>query len=81
MKTYKVIITGATGMVGEGVLLHCLESPEIESVLVIGRRPFGRQHPKLKELILNDFNQLATVTEPLSGYDACFYCAVLVPWE
>lgn len=75
MKTYKVIITGATGMVGEGVLLHCLESPEIESVLVIGRRPLGRQHPKLKELILKDFNQLGTVTEPLAAYDACFYCA------
>lgn len=75
MKTYKVIITGATGMVGEGVLLHCLESPEIESVLLIGRRPVGRQHPKLKELILKDFNQLGTVTEPLSDYDACFYCA------
>lgn len=75
MKTYKVIITGATGMVGEGVLLHCLESPEIESVLVIGRRPLGRQHPKLKELILKDFNQLGTVAEPLAAYDACFYCA------
>lgn len=75
MKTYKVIITGATGMVGEGVLLHCLESAEIESVLVIGRRPLGRQHPKLKELILADFNQLGTVAEPLNDYDACFYCA------
>lgn len=75
MKTHKVIITGATGMVGEGVLLHCLESPEIESVLVIGRRPLGRQHPKLKELILKDFNQLGTVAEPLGDYDACFYCA------
>ncbi|RYD98262.1 MAG: NAD-dependent epimerase/dehydratase family protein [Sphingobacteriales bacterium] len=75
MKTYKVIITGATGMVGEGVLLHCLESPEIASVLVIGRRPVGRQHPKLKELILKDFNQLGMVAEPLSDYDACFYCA------
>ncbi len=75
MKKYKVIITGATGMVGEGVLLHCLESPEIESVLVIGRRPLGRQHPKLRELILKDFNQLGTVAEPLGDYDACFYCA------
>lgn len=75
MKTYKVIITGATGMVGEGVLLHCLESPEIESVLVIGRRSIGRQHAKLKELILKDFNQLGTVMEPLADYDACFYCA------
>lgn len=75
MKTYKVIITGATGMVGEGVLLHCLESPEIASVLVVGRRPLGRQHPKLKELIIKDFNQLGTVDEPLGDYDACFYCA------
>ena len=75
MKNYKVIITGATGMVGEGVLLHCLESPEIEAVLVIGRRSTGRQHPKLKELILTDFNQLGTVAKPLADYDACFYCA------
>ncbi|OJV55457.1 MAG: epimerase [Bacteroidetes bacterium 43-16] len=75
MKTYKVIITGATGMVGEGVLLHCLESSEIESVLVIGRKPLDRVHAKLKQLIVKDFNQLDKVSEPLADYDACFFCA------
>lgn len=75
MKTYKVIITGATGMVGEGVLLHCLESAEIESVLVIGRKPLDRVHAKLKQLIIKDFNQLDKASEPLGDYDACFFCA------
>jgi len=51
----KVIITGSTGMVGKGVLLECLESEEVESVLVVNRKPLGLQHPKLKEIIHTDF--------------------------
>ncbi len=50
MKTLKVIITGATGMVGEGVLMHCLQSNEIEQVLMINRRHYDLSHPKLKRI-------------------------------
>lgn len=71
----KVILTGGTGMVGEGVLLECLESPEIERVLSVSRRPSGHVHPKLVELLVPDFRDLTRVEAQLSGYDACFYCA------
>jgi len=71
----KVIITGATGMVGEGVLLHCLDNPDIEQVLIVNRKHYNRQHPKLKELLVPDFMDLAKVTDQLKGYDACFFCA------
>lgn len=71
----RVIITGVTGMVGEGVLLECLESPEIEHVLVLGRRPYGVKHAKLEELLVKDFTDLSAVEEKLRGYDACFNCA------
>ncbi|MFT3981595.1 MAG: NAD-dependent epimerase/dehydratase family protein [Ferruginibacter sp.] len=75
MKPIKIILTGATGMVGEGVLLHCLQSSEISEVLIINRRHFDLQHPKLKELLLPDFNKLEEAADQLQGYDACFYCA------
>ena len=71
----KVIITGATGMVGEGVLLECLAHPEVAEVLLVGRKAFGRVHPKLKELVVPDFLHLDGVRDHLSGYDGCFYCA------
>jgi len=71
----KVIITGGTGMVGEGVLLECLASPEVERVLSVSRRTSGHQHPKLTELLVPDFRELTAVEAQLSGYDACFYCA------
>lgn len=70
----KVIITGATGMVGEGVLLECLDNPEVEQVLVINRKPGGRTHAKLKEIIHKDFFDLTPVKSQLSGYNACFFC-------
>lgn len=70
----KVIITGATGMVGEGVLLVCLDNPAISNVLIINRRPLGITHPKLKEIIHQDFHDLSPVAEHLAGYDACFFC-------
>jgi uncharacterized protein YbjT (DUF2867 family) len=73
---FKVIITGATGMVGEGVLFECLEHPAIEQVLMVNRKPYsGAKHPKLKELIVPDFLSLTTSNTELAGYDACFYCA------
>lgn len=61
-------------MVGKGVLLECLESNEVESVLVVNRRPLGMQHPKLKELIHKDFLNLDAIKEELKGYNACYFC-------
>ncbi|WP_435578472.1 epimerase [Gilvibacter sp.] len=71
---HHVIITGSTGMVGKGVLLECLDSEQIASVLVINRSSLGITHPKLKELLLPDFMQLAEHGEMLKGYDGCFFC-------
>jgi uncharacterized protein YbjT (DUF2867 family) len=71
----KVIITGSTGMVGEGVLLECLANSEVEHVLSISRRSCGHLHPKLSELLVPDFRDLSAVEAELVGYDACFYCA------
>lgn len=72
----KVIITGATGMVGEGVLFECLEHPMIERILIVNRRSYrGATHPKLTELIVPDFFHLDAVLARLTGYDACFFCA------
>ncbi|HEX2628853.1 MAG TPA: NAD-dependent epimerase/dehydratase family protein [Chitinophagaceae bacterium] len=70
----KTIITGSTGMVGEGVLLECLENEAVEQILVINRRPCGYTHPKLKEIIHKDFFNLAPIENELKGYDACFFC-------
>jgi nucleoside-diphosphate-sugar epimerase len=70
----KAIITGATGMVGEGVLLECLKYPEVEQVLVINRKPGGVSHPKLREIIHADFFNLAPIESQLIGYNACFFC-------
>lgn len=74
MKKIKVIITGATGMVGEGVLLTCLDHPAIEEILVINRKPVGITHPKLKELIHANFFDLSVIENQLIGYDSCFFC-------
>ena len=71
----KVIITGATGMVGEGVMLECLENPAVDEVLLVSRRPYGASNPKLKECIASDFMNLSAVADQLRGYDACFFCA------
>ncbi len=68
------IVLGATGMVGEGVLHVALHHPDVRSVLVIGRRPCGVVHPKLKELIHNDFTDFSPVRSQLSGYNACYFC-------
>ena len=71
----RIIITGATGMVGEGVLLECLRDPAVEAVLLLSRKPSGYAHPKLRELLHADFEHLAAVETQLTGYNACFYCA------
>jgi hypothetical protein len=70
----KVIITGATGMVGEGVLLECLNHPNVEQVLVINRKHGGVTHPKLREIIHTDFFNLSTLEQQLVGFNACFFC-------
>jgi uncharacterized protein YbjT (DUF2867 family) len=70
----KVIVTGATGMVGKGVLLECLDHSEVTEVLSISRKTTGISHPKLKELIHKDFSEFASVGEELKGYDACYAC-------
>ena len=62
-------------MVGEGVLLECLNHPEIEEILSVSRKPAGIEHPKLKEYIVTDFLSLQENDTMLKGYDACFFCA------
>ena len=71
----KAIITGATGMVGEGVLHECLLHPDVESVLVINRKPCGVNHEKLKEIIHKDLFDLSAIEDQLAGYNACYFCA------
>ena len=71
----RVIITGATGYVGEGVLMECLNNPEIDKVLSVSRRPCGHQSPKLEEYIINDFMELKDGDPRLQGFDAVFFCA------
>ena len=69
-----VIITGATGMVGKGVLLECLDHKDIREVLAIGRNSMGVEHPNLNELIHKDFTDFSDFRNQLSGYDACYFC-------
>ena len=70
----KVIITGTTGYVGEGVMLACLDNPEIEEVLSVSRRATGKEHKKLKEALVNDFLSIPENDPRLQGYDAVFFC-------
>src|SRR5688572_24155303 len=70
----RAIITGASGMVGEGVLHECLAHPEVEKVLIINRKPLGLKHPKLEEIVHGNFFELHAIAERLSGYTACFFC-------
>lgn len=70
----RAVITGSTGMVGEGVLHECLEHPEVERILVINRKPCGITHPKLTEILHSDFFDLNAIADQLKGYNACFFC-------
>ncbi len=70
----KVILLGATGMVGQGVLRECLLDPEVESVLAIGRGAIGQQHDKVREIVHTNLADLSSIEGSLSGYDACFFC-------
>jgi hypothetical protein len=71
----KIILTGATGFVGEGVLLECLNSSLVDKILVVGRRGCGRTHKKIQELVVPNFFSLDGFEGLLNGYDAVFYCA------
>jgi uncharacterized protein YbjT (DUF2867 family) len=70
----KVVLFGASGMVGQGVLRECLLDPDITSVLAIGRSPLGRQQEKLREIVRQDLFNYAPIEEQLRGYDTCFFC-------
>lgn len=70
----KVILFGATGMVGQGVLRECLASPDVGQVLAIGRTSTGIQHPKLTEIVHTDFLDFGPIENRMAGYDACFFC-------
>ncbi|HEY7159993.1 MAG TPA: epimerase [Acidobacteriota bacterium] len=70
----KVVLFGATGMVGQGVLRECLIDPEVESVLSVVRRSSGQTHQKLKEIIHDNFFDFSKIENDLRGYDACFFC-------
>jgi uncharacterized protein YbjT (DUF2867 family) len=70
----KVIIFGATGMVGQGALNACLRDPEVSQVLLVGRTSTGQTDPRIRELVTPDLFALGAHAVDLSGYDACFFC-------
>lgn len=70
----KVIITGATGMVGEGVMQECIANPNVEKILLINRKPSGVAHPKVTEILHNNFSDISPIVDQLKGYDACYFC-------
>lgn len=74
MSAMKVILFGASGMVGQGALRECLNDPDVTEVLSVGRSSVSQQHPKLRELVRADLFELAPVEKDLAGYDACFFC-------
>ena len=70
----KVVLFGATGMIGSGALIECLVHPDVEALLAVGRRSSGVVHPKLSEVLHDDFLDYSTIVERLRGYDACLFC-------
>lgn len=70
----KVIIFGASGMIGKGVLLECLDDARVKGVLTIGRSKLDLDHPKLQQIVHQDFTDFSTIKDQLSGCDACFFC-------
>ena len=69
-----VLVFGATGMVGQGVLRECLLAPDVESVAAIGRTATGIAHPKLRDIVHRDLTDYRAIESRLSGFDACFFC-------
>ncbi|MBL7837740.1 MAG: epimerase [Bacteroidetes bacterium] len=74
MEKLKIILTGSTGMVGEGVLHECLHSDLVSEVLVVNRKPCGYTHNKLRELILPDFFNIESIKAEFSAYNCCLFC-------
>lgn len=70
----KILLFGASGMVGQGVLRECLRDDDVEAVVSIGRSPTGQQHPRLREVACSDFTDLSPLEGELAGHDACFFC-------
>ncbi len=70
----KILIFGATGMVGQGALRECLLADDVTLVQTVGRTATGQQHPKLRELVRQDLFDYASVEAELENYDACFFC-------
>lgn len=70
----KVLLFGATGMVGQGVLRECLRDPGVEQVLSVGRSASGQQHARLQDLVVKDMFDYSAVEAQLTGFDACFFC-------
>lgn len=75
MNKLRIVLTGSTGMVGEGVLMECLQHDEVESVLLINRRSSGIHHTKLKEILHDNFNDISGIADKVREYNACFFCA------
>ena len=74
LRPLRVVVFGATGTVGAGVVLECLDSPAIAQVLCIVRRSSGRTHAKLREVVHSDFSDLTSIEPELANVDACFWC-------
>jgi uncharacterized protein YbjT (DUF2867 family) len=70
----KVILFGASGMVGQGVMRECLIDPEVETVLAVGRSPTGVRNAKLREIVHDNFLDFSTILSQLAGYYACLFC-------
>lgn len=75
----RIVLTGATGLVGQGVLRECLDDPAVTRVVALGRHPTARSHPKLEDLVAPDFGDLRAVEDRLQPFDACLYCAGASP--
>jgi uncharacterized protein YbjT (DUF2867 family) len=75
----RIVLTGATGLVGQGVLRTCLDDPAVTAVAALGRRESPLQHPKLQDILVEDFAYLSAVEDRLHPFDACFYCAGALP--
>jgi uncharacterized protein YbjT (DUF2867 family) len=70
----RILMFGATGMVGQGVLRECLRAPDVEYVQTVGRTPSGQLDPRLYEVMHRDFNDYRSIEGSLMGFDACFFC-------
>jgi uncharacterized protein YbjT (DUF2867 family) len=70
----KIVLFGATGMIGQGVLRECLRDPDVTAVLSVARRNIGKSDPKLREIVHDDFTNFSNIASELTGYDACLFC-------